>query len=1269
MTQEEVSQYVRTSMERAKQQVTANVGSPANRFRSSQPNSPADSVRNLRMSGPPVPEVQSDDRLKLRPSRDHNKSPAMSPLGDGVLGAVGVCHDKLSKSSEDHIIMARGDGDLLTSESMLSTQSFTVVTEAEGTKLLSQEEIGKLVRNTMQRARQRKIATPRSSLRTPSSVQTSLEESMGRLPRHANVPSLEESMGRSPRYADVPLPAFSPQREEVHEIIFVEDEDEEAYPTDMQPDSTIRKFTWSYEAEESVAEKSSYDSIDPAREKGLTEHNAVVAGSSDSASEDAVNGDRRGSRHAPDEKEGPAHDKVPTIVGAEVFSFERTASMLDPAGTVVQSESTGIDNEEASSVTSITKEKQSGPKRPPSPQNSETGNNSEELTSEPKKEEMHIHAQDPIARAQENARNGIQELLDSSKTDAGVIEIKTESGLMRRMTEEEINNLFKYAMQKARESAQKEISELVLASERAARKSTREEIRDTAREAIRDTAREEIQDMLAGDAYSASLKAEISEVIKSRRDSTPRVIHRSKQTSDPHHEPSLLQEDTSSRRRHLSPRRQSPRRQKMLNDSSWQQRRLQRQETSPQDSTQSTATPQKSSHKSMEMEDSISQLPPDHPTEELATGPKVTSPSPRDTDPSTQMDRSGKEKKTEISGAEEARDDHEAHPRVFSFGEENEGGNYHIENVISNHGQLSPYDGYSIQVREEELGRPKAQGMTKKQEDNQTQLEDSKPLSVETALSQSEPVLLIAEGERVTSEENLTKAVKLLKNLEKQRTLFLPIMKTEADTPTANSKAEETKSLASSPTTRLPTVPVVQDKTNSPATMSAFTDCSSSEEVQVESPKSPPIEIVTPKSLTEPQVPASQWAKNLRITREHPSVVVEHAPLVPKDRGGTNEGEREPLVPKDHDSSSGDDNRLELLRRQRAQLSPRSKGKSHRKLDEARKLALMRKKLAVHPMTESEDDRPRNPRSVARSARSAARSRKGRATLTLKQKTSPKTSLNKSMTKVAKASPDRTMTELVKASPDKNKTEVVKTTESVKVPDNSRGLGEIIISDSDISRDDFSTERTRNSVDTVRVAARSSPQKSSNTIMSVSSMASSRASSVGASRDSDKETVVTEELINKIAKLKGSKVTAAELSELLDSVADKARKNTVAAKSPRTGSASRRMESSLCMDIFDLWPVQEEEEDDSLELESSWVDSVADDISIAVDTDTYRHYQQATSQEEETDLSLGPDVLSYSFSRGHPGSFTEMESGTERDGSVASEEENSFSRPGWWRTT
>jgi hypothetical protein len=102
----------------------------------------------------------------------------------------------------------------------------------------------------------------------------------------------------------------------------------------------------------------------------------------------------------------------------------------------------------------------------------------------------------------------------------------------------------------------------------------------------------------------------------------------------------------------------------------------------------------------------------------------------------------------------------------------------------------------------------------------------------------------------------------------------------------------------------------------------------------------------------------------------------------------------------------------------------------------------------------------------------------------------------------------------------------------------------------------------------------------------------------------------------------------------------------------------------LCMDIFDLWPVLREEDEDDDEgqsLASSWLEDTA------IPGDTYMQYEESLStSQEQTDLSLAPeDALSYSFSPAQRSSFTELESGgEERDESVSGDE--SFS-PGWWR--
>jgi uncharacterized protein (DUF2249 family) len=183
MTQLEVSQYVRTSMQRAKLQVSTSVGSPASKFRPSPPRSPAASVRSFRQNGPPAPEArQPDERVKLKISTEHNKSLPMSPrdlpptsprdlpsISPRALESIDMFQDKsisrLSEVTNDHT-----PHDLMSKDSMMSTQSFTVATEAEGTKELSKEEVTQLVRSTMLRARQRKAATPKASPRTSNSA-------------------------------------------------------------------------------------------------------------------------------------------------------------------------------------------------------------------------------------------------------------------------------------------------------------------------------------------------------------------------------------------------------------------------------------------------------------------------------------------------------------------------------------------------------------------------------------------------------------------------------------------------------------------------------------------------------------------------------------------------------------------------------------------------------------------------------------------------------------------------------------------------------------------------------------------------------------------------------------------------------------------------------------------------------------------------------------------------------------------------------------------
>jgi hypothetical protein len=1316
MTQLEVSQYVRMSMQRAKLQVTPNSAAPVSRFGSLPLNSPSSPVRSFRKNGPPLPEArQSDERVKLKIYTEHNDRPPTSPrdrppmsprdrpsmsprdrpsmsprdlppLSPRSHESTDMFQELLSKPSDtmnDLDLMSRDD--FMSTPSMMSTQSFSVATEAEGTKVLSQEEISQLVRSSMQRARQRKASTPRATPRTPSSARSTLTSTLEDDAPPVASPFQEET----PQVIVIieadedgeNSPTHMPAREGTPEAkIIIIGEEDETYPTIMPSESINRKFTWSSEEEQSE-EGSTDTDTDTVEGASSTENITPITSSrSTSEDEDTVNCYSKDSERAPDAKEDPAENKVPSIVGTDIVNVNRIVSNPASAITVEQSsKSTEIDRGEPSSVT---EEKQSRPSTPPP--NSDGEKNSEEPTSEANKEETLIPVEDSVTKAQEHAREEIQGLLDAAKSNTGEIEITTEAGETRQMSEAEINNLFDFAMQKARESTQKEIRELVQASMAAAR----EEIRDVVRDSIN----------------IATPKIEIVEVVKSPKD-TPRVASRPMQTSEP-------PRGISPQRRHLSPRRQSPRRQKQLNENIRQRLQLPagRHEAFPRsrNSPQSVSTTQNglsmvSSHKSMEQQDSIS-LAPDPPDQEPAAGSKP--PSPWDLDPSTQFDNGDREKQTKDSsrnpwridpstqfdhGGREKQtkrseeDDQELYPCVFSTEDENGGERYAVESLIKG--------------RKERMEKMKAK----------------KHLTVETYLpeSESDPALLAEEGKRVTPGEILSKAVNHMKNLEKEHTLFLPIGKTGKETSTSQPKAEEAKSLA---TKRLGAILSTPERTDNPTSSSAFTDYVSSEtpknvptellktppteilsleilppkasnarqgklSIEIRSPKASnarpaklPAEILSPRAANAHQFPDSQWSQNLFTTREEDKVVEQTSLALSPEHSGL--------------TSEDDDSRLEVMRRQRAQLSPR--GSKFKKSGEERKLALMRKKPTTGqiPYETSEDDRGGDTRSTSRSAsrsatRSGTRSRKGRANRLSKQKQSPKTSI-----------------------------QFVKSSEKLKAPVNSRTSE--MVRDEEISRDDATTPRSPSSKGTGRAAVATSPRSPSSKGTGKAALATSprspssggtgkvpvatspRSPSSGGTgktpvatstkksstqsvssvslmlsesySSSDRETVVTEELINKIAALKGSRVTAEELNELLGSATGKARafkKSSVSQSSLSGWVKSKKMESNLCMDIFDLWPVREEEDEEGQSLATSWLED------IDIPADTYLHYQEtlSTSQEQtdlEMDLSLAPeDALSYSFSRGQRSSFTELESGAEHEESVS--EGESFS-PGWWRT-
>jgi hypothetical protein len=421
MTQLEVSQYVRTSMQRAKLQVSASDSSQVSHFGSSQPRSPTGSARSFQQNGPPAPEArQPDERVKLKISTEHNKSSAMSSrdlpptsprdlpptsprdrpptshrnlplISPRALESIDVFQDKsisrLSEATNDHA------HDLMSTASMMSTQSFTVATEAEGTKVLSQEEISRVVRSSMQRARQRKAnkaATPQATPRTPNST----------TPR--SIPRMPNSVLMSPKYTrlasslqdDAPWapspsrkatpeiivieeeddegetsPTNMTARDEMPEVIFVEEEDEEdesspinilgreetpevtimgeedeTPPTVMPSESISRKFTWSFKEEQSEEDVDSYESIDPAERASSTENiTPNASGRSTSEDEDTENCYSKDLMHFPDEKEALAENKVPSIVGKDEDSVEQIINKPASAIIVEQSSSTDID--------------------------------------------------------------------------------------------------------------------------------------------------------------------------------------------------------------------------------------------------------------------------------------------------------------------------------------------------------------------------------------------------------------------------------------------------------------------------------------------------------------------------------------------------------------------------------------------------------------------------------------------------------------------------------------------------------------------------------------------------------------------------------------------------------------------------------------------------------------------------------------------------------------------------------------------------------------
>jgi hypothetical protein len=120
--------------------------------------------------------------------------------------------------------------------------------------------------------------------------------------------------------------------------------------------------------------------------------------------------------------------------------------------------------------------------------------NDQEITNDDIEKIVHVS----MDKAQQSARDAIQELLQESKRHKNKIEIKTSEGY-KMLTQDEITEIVKDSMKQAREAAQREISELVKDSMRQARESAQAEINELVQESMRrarESAKKEMSDIV-----------------------------------------------------------------------------------------------------------------------------------------------------------------------------------------------------------------------------------------------------------------------------------------------------------------------------------------------------------------------------------------------------------------------------------------------------------------------------------------------------------------------------------------------------------------------------------------------------------------------------------------------------------------------------------------------------------------------------------------------------------------------------------------------------
>jgi len=1213
------------------------------------------------------------DPQLLRTSTEHNKSPPPSPRE--FLQESSSSIQEKSPFTRPSVLTSPS---LMTSSSMLSTLSFKVRTEAEGEKVLSQEEISALVRNSMHRARQAKQAAPATS--PEKRAQASM-----------NMPPMSSTR------TSKATPRVAPELPQEHETPHV----------DPMDDGMSGAFTWSYE-EGASSDNSAEARPDPsvAASSSATQTDSEDSSSGGTSSKEAESTEAsRGSSSSASEGGSftSKHSIANNVVVATVKSVDVIENILPDISKPVENPELVGDGVKATHVTE-TEEVQQSSTQPvlSSRESPKAPQNIDESMVLSTKDKLPDSVENSVQRAEDSARQEIEGLLEASKSKTGEIEIKTESGEMRVMSQVEIDNLVMYAVDKARETAQQQISELVETSMRDARESAREEIREMVRESMR-TARESSED-----SFRASARVSIRELATGSPTSPIQTTRSTSESRSP------------TRLRQMSPRRQRHFEQQMS------VRSPQRADIFTIDSSKRTVASNSPKRATSFTSDSPKTYPPlllprnafietqdsaDSSTISLpaAPSPEVASPSiskvtppvnvSKDTPPASVAELDSLASVSEVASSSSVSEVASpssafkiASPVItpkaispaiaFKIGSlagtskvtspasafkialsspwevgrsveantgmenllqidtgldidstkltpdqnEDDGDKHAVEaaGVITDFGEMSPSYEYSAELRRQEAEKnkedekPKAQTRAQRLANRRASrsfMSNSGQFGEEESVEDAKDAISVAANSCLSDSEPVV-LIADGKRITTGENL------TKAVNHLKNLEKERT---LFQPIIKTGTETITETKEKTEAT-----------------------QIPTSAVGPDPEKQIEATVRSIQVTSIADLSPLANASVLAASAfsGYFSSGERQLDTPK----------RLPVDVTDISQLPVSPWG-----LDPQITIAEKALEIQTTPYetTVAKDSKPKS-RDIARLKRG------GKPDLVLQQRLH-------SSPLAATASPQDEL---------ERKLALMR-----KKPTSAS-----VIAAMSSSMDESEEKRPRSSRARKTRAKRSAMKKSSpspkiDTGVFIGSKPATKSLSAAAQQKRFEETLVTDELISRIAALKGSKLTAEELSRLVEATTarnDRSSSATTAASAFGVLPKFQGLEAAFCTNLLDqIWPLNEEEgeyDDETIEAlgrqvqssGTSFFDSVVDYNDVQ--TTTYEEYSET---DVSFSLSIGPDVLSYSFSRGRRSDISvstsaeESESATEVEVEVeieetSSEGDTSYS-PGWWR--